>query len=144
MAPHPEDETVPTDLMKFGALIAVLRANLCLQMMEDLEQLKVLENGYKIKVLPVLQPACPPTRLPARRELSGQNRREQGVPGVWGLGVLGSTCPRTAPARCSSRAHGPHATHAVQVVVVDHSAHGVDMPEDVASIEAIMRSHGLQ
>ncbi|KAL4424588.1 hypothetical protein ABPG77_009172 [Micractinium sp. CCAP 211/92] len=50
-----------------------------LQMMEDLEQLKVLENGYKIKV-----------------------------------------------------------------VVVDHSAHGVDMPEDVGSIEAIMRAHGLQ
>ena len=26
-----------------------------------------------------------------------------------------------------------------QVVVVDHRAHGVDLPEDVASIEAIMR-----
>jgi CMP-2-keto-3-deoxyoctulosonic acid synthetase len=32
----------------------------------------------------------------------------------------------------------------VQVVVVDHSAHGVDLPEDVASIEAVMRQHGLQ
>ena len=27
----------------------------------------------------------------------------------------------------------------LQVVVVDHGAHGVDLPEDVASIEAIMR-----
>jgi hypothetical protein len=26
----------------------------------------------------------------------------------------------------------------LQVVVVDHSAHGVDLPEDVASLEAIM------
>lgn len=43
-------------------------------MMEDLEQLKVIENGYKIKV-----------------------------------------------------------------VQVEHSAHGVDLPEDVASIEAILR-----
>lgn len=50
-----------------------------LQMMEDLEQLKVLENGYKIKV-----------------------------------------------------------------VIVDHSAHGVDMPEDVASIEELMRQQKLQ
>lgn len=50
-----------------------------LQMMEDLEQLKILENGYRMKV-----------------------------------------------------------------VVVDHSAHGVDLPEDVASIEAVMRQHGLQ
>ncbi|KAL4855737.1 3-deoxy-manno-octulosonate cytidylyltransferase [Chlorella vulgaris] len=50
-----------------------------LQMMEDLEQLKILENGYRMKV-----------------------------------------------------------------VVVDHSAHGVDLPEDVESIEAVMRQHGLQ
>jgi len=44
------------------------------QLMEDLEQLKVLENGYKIKV-----------------------------------------------------------------IVVDHCAHGVDEPHDIASIEEIMR-----
>ncbi|EFN50970.1 hypothetical protein CHLNCDRAFT_33280 [Chlorella variabilis] len=50
-----------------------------LQMMEDLEQLKILENGYRMKV-----------------------------------------------------------------VVVDHSAHGVDLPEDVASIEAIMGQQRLQ
>eukprot|EP00898_Chlorokybus_atmophyticus_P006030 jgi/Chlat1/6428/Chrsp45S06045 len=49
-----------------------------LQMQEDLEQLKVLENGYKIKV-----------------------------------------------------------------VKVDHSAHGVDCPADVQSIEAIMKAKGL-
>ncbi|GAB4822245.1 hypothetical protein N2152v2_009291 [Parachlorella kessleri] len=50
-----------------------------LMLMEDLEQLKVLENGYRMKV-----------------------------------------------------------------VVVEHSAHGVDLPEDVASLEAIMRAPGLQ
>ena len=49
------------------------------QVMEDLEQLKVLENGYRIKV-----------------------------------------------------------------VVVDHCAHGVDEPEDVASIEARMRELQLE
>ncbi len=48
------------------------------QLMEDLEQLKVLENGYKIKV-----------------------------------------------------------------IVVDHKAHGVDEPEDVAVIEQKMRELGL-
>ena len=47
------------------------------QLMEDLEQLKVLENGYKIKV-----------------------------------------------------------------VIVDHCAHGVDEPQDVASIEAKLRELG--
>ncbi len=31
------------------------------------------------------------------------------------------------------------AVHAVQVVVVDHSAHGVDLPEDVASIEQLLK-----
>ena len=30
----------------------------------------------------------------------------------------------------------------MQVVVVDHSAHGVDLPEDVASLEAIMLQRG--
>ena len=30
----------------------------CLQMMEDLEQLKVLENGYRMKVLQQQQPWC--------------------------------------------------------------------------------------
>lgn len=50
-----------------------------LQLMEDLEQLKVIENGYKIKV-----------------------------------------------------------------VTVHHSAHGVDEPEDVASIEAIIKREGLE
>ena len=30
-------------------------------------------------------------------------------------------------------------THAMQVVVVDHSAHGVDLPEDVASIEQLLK-----
>lgn len=49
-----------------------------LQLMEDLEQLKVLENGYKIKV-----------------------------------------------------------------IVVDHKAHGVDEPEDVAVLEQKMREQGL-
>lgn len=51
---------------------------LTLQLMEDLEQLKVLENGYKIKV-----------------------------------------------------------------IVVDHKAHGVDEPEDVAVIERKMVELGL-
>ncbi len=46
--------------------------------MEDLEQLKVLENGYRIKV-----------------------------------------------------------------IVVDHCAHGVDEPQDVASVEAVLRKQGL-
>jgi hypothetical protein len=32
----------------------------------------------------------------------------------------------------------------MQVVVVEHSAHGVDLPEDVASLEAIMKAQGLQ
>lgn len=50
----------------------------CLQLMEDLEQLKVLENGYKIK--------C---------------------------------------------------------IIVHHRAHGVDEPEDVASIEERMRELNL-
>lgn len=50
-----------------------------LMLMEDLEQLKVLENGYRMKV-----------------------------------------------------------------VVVEHSAHGVDVPEDVASLEAIMKKQLLQ
>ena len=50
-----------------------LNGAMCSQMMEDLEQLKVLENGYRIKV-----------------------------------------------------------------VTVNHCAHGVDEPEDVASIEAII------
>eukprot|EP00193_Tetraselmis_chui_P014610 CAMPEP_0177775276 /NCGR_PEP_ID=MMETSP0491_2-20121128/14002_1 /TAXON_ID=63592 /ORGANISM="Tetraselmis chuii, Strain PLY429" /LENGTH=259 /DNA_ID=CAMNT_0019293807 /DNA_START=63 /DNA_END=842 /DNA_ORIENTATION=- len=50
-----------------------------LQLMEDLEQLKCLENGYKIKT-----------------------------------------------------------------VIVDHSAHGVDEPSDVASIEAIIKREGLE
>jgi hypothetical protein len=30
----------------------------------------------------------------------------------------------------------------LQVVVVDHSVHGVDLPEDVASLEAIMLRQG--
>ena len=50
-----------------------------LQLQEDLEQLKVLENGYKIKV-----------------------------------------------------------------IEVDHSAHGVDEPEDVASIEKIIKKLGME
>ena len=33
----------------------------------------------------------------------------------------------------------PLLRHAVQVVVVDHSAHGVDLPEDVASIEQLLK-----
>ncbi|CAI0378552.1 unnamed protein product [Linum tenue] len=49
-----------------------------LQLEEDLEQLKVLENGYKMKV-----------------------------------------------------------------IKVDHEAHGVDAPEDVEKIEALMREHNL-
>lgn len=49
-----------------------------LQLMEDLEQLKVLENGYRIKV-----------------------------------------------------------------IVVDHCAHGVDEPQDVASVEAVLCKLGL-
>ena len=53
--------------------------NSSLQVMEDLEQLKVIENGYRIKV-----------------------------------------------------------------VIVDHCAHGVDEPEDVASIEARMRELHLE
>jgi 3-deoxy-manno-octulosonate cytidylyltransferase (CMP-KDO synthetase) len=49
-----------------------------LQLQEDLEQLKVLENGYKMKV-----------------------------------------------------------------IKVDHDAHGVDTPEDLAKVEALMQSHHI-
>lgn len=37
-----------------------------------------------------------------------------------------------------------HAWLLWQVVVVEHSAHGVDLPEDVASIEAKMKQLGIQ
>lgn len=65
--------TPVNELSQCGAATIVM----VLQLMEDLEQLKVLENGFKIKV-----------------------------------------------------------------IIVDHSAHGVDEPEDVASIESIITAHG--
>jgi hypothetical protein len=31
----------------------------------------------------------------------------------------------------------------VQVIKVDHDAHGVDLPSDIAKIEALMHAHNL-
>jgi 3-deoxy-manno-octulosonate cytidylyltransferase (CMP-KDO synthetase) len=62
---------------KFLALYANMKPT-PLQLQEDLEQLKVLENGYKMKV-----------------------------------------------------------------IKVDHDAHGVDTPEDLAKVEALMQSHHI-
>ncbi len=127
-------------------------------MMEDLEQLKVLENGYKIKARPprcvtaCLLLAClsacplPTSRLPACPTVTSVPTF--GV--VWLLLDVSAPFGFAAHAPAAQRpvppclCHAVHAAHAVQVVVVDHSAHGVDMPEDVASIEAIMRAHHLQ
>ena len=48
----------------------------------------------------------------------------------------------TVGASCRFQLQTPSASPTLpallQVVVVDHSAHGVDLPEDVASLEAIM------
>lgn len=100
--------------------------------MEDLEQLKVLEHGYKMKVgggrvehdmrlgLGV-KPECPAA---ARcRAL----RRRGCVPG-WPEGGEGKRSRSIPP------------TRARQVVVVSHSSHGVDLPEDVASIERLIQA----
>ena len=46
--------------------------------------------------------------------------------------------------QCDSQAYSFSYTTLLQVVVVEHSAHGVDLPEDVASLEAIMSTQGLK
>ena len=89
------------------------------QLMEDLEQLKVLENGYRMKAR-------------GRGGGGGGGR-------VWGAVAAGAAAV-PAPAH----AHLPPPNSTTQVVVVDHSAHGVDMPEDVASVEALMQAQGLE
>lgn len=55
--------------------------------------------------------------------------------------VISDTAPCTVPRPAPTLSSFPAAR---QVVVVDHSAHGVDLPEDVASIEDILRRQRLQ
>lgn len=104
--------------------------------MEDLEQLKILENGYRMKVGGSWQHAVPAARAQPPSLLP------------FGAGVEGRSL-HPAPATCSlvasqSFPHSKRSFPVPQVVVVDHSAHGVDLPEDVASIEAIMGQQRLQ
>lgn len=77
-----------------------------MQLEEDLEQLKVLENGYKMKVQLVF------LDINIKEAKSDES-----------IGYLFSCF--------------------LQVIKVDHDAHGVDTPEDVAKIENYMRERNL-
>ena len=61
-----------------------------------------------------------------------------------GTGVHAHT-PAARAATAADRAPAPRcaALRCAQVVVVHHTAHGVDLPEDVASIEELMRRQRL-
>lgn len=113
--------------------------------MEDLEQLKVLENGYRMKVtlccaccvVPHLLMCCLALRCPLHIPIAPRHVVCPQLSSSTSVSHL-SVMPR-------QRSSPPAAVFCPpQVVVVEHSAHGVDMPEDVASLEAIMRKQGIQ
>ncbi|KVH93038.1 3-deoxy-D-manno-octulosonate cytidylyltransferase [Cynara cardunculus var. scolymus] len=90
--------------LHLGIQIYLNLAPTSLQLEEDLEQLKVLENGYKMKVH-----SC--------SSLYKTNFKHNQV-----FDIL---------------------LDAVQVIHVDHDAHGVDTPKDVTKIESFMRERNL-
>lgn len=79
--------------------------------------------------MPAHQPASPASQQPTHRRC----RHAFQLVAVASLEALMLTHPPPLPLPARSS----------QVVVVDHSAHGVDLPEDVASLEAIMRQQGF-
>lgn len=102
-----------------------------LQLEEDLEQLKVLENGYKLKVS-LVKSVYSFTREQKNSKVS--------VVCHWD-----SLQPLNTPAMSNSLAPSLslYPPFASQVIKVDHEAHGVDTPGDIAKIEAVMRAHHL-
>ncbi|KAK1286194.1 hypothetical protein QJS10_CPB20g01860 [Acorus calamus] len=102
-----------------------------LQLEEDLEQLKVLENGYKMKFFKCLKrlecfqvlqdgkSGCVDFKYSRLDWLFVRQLIENGVEFQGG------------------------GTQDGQVIKVDHEAHGVDIPEDVAKIESLMRERNI-
>ncbi|KAK1275517.1 hypothetical protein QJS04_geneDACA022474 [Acorus gramineus] len=86
-----------------------------LQLEEDLEQLKVLENGYKMKG----KSGCVDFKYSRLDWLFVRQLIDNGVEFRGGGAQDG------------------------QVIKVDHEAHGVDIPEDVAKIESLMHERNI-
>lgn len=108
---------------KFLSLYGKLPAT-PLMLQEDLEQLKAREN--RASETKRGRPECPVSLALLRLAACIPHRR--------------LTSRRTHHLSAQVLEHG----YKIKVVEVDHSAHGVDEPEDVASIERIMAKLGLK
>ncbi|KAF8411154.1 hypothetical protein HHK36_003697 [Tetracentron sinense] len=106
-----------------------------LQLEEDLEQLKVLENGYKMK-------------------LDVKNAFRNGGLDRKINGAAGRFCRQGSAKPCVQTEKGLYGLKQAltskgelfmgrSVIKVDHDAHGVDTPQDVEKIESFMRERNL-
>lgn len=101
-----------------------------LQLEEDLEQLKVLEHGYKMKVRTVHLLSYLPSFPMLEIRILERSRTQLST--------------RTMDYRKRNCVFTCGNWHFVwQVIKVDHEAHGVDVPEDVEKIESYMKERNL-